>query len=283
MKRLATALAFVVLFAAGAFAQCRTGAPSHVSFERGKASAEINGEMPIKGDACYMLRARAGQQMSVTLSSVHDFARFNVFPPGGDHTIAHETSEWSGMLPASGDYVIAIYPRTNNEAGSFTLYVSIKAAATPTPTDAKTPAPTPASDASAQPYTFDAGEGAFVFDGKPPKGFEELTAFELPGVLLRLGDDGTSIVSVSTDPHASVDVKGGRQFKSRRISITGDEITFETLAVRGVSYEFTGHFIKHQVDKGQLLDATLKGRLTKFVNGSKVAEAPLSLYEAVGG
>ena len=122
-----------------------------------------------------------------------------------------------------------------------------------------------------------------MFDGKPPSGFAELTALELPGVLLKLADDGASIVSVSTEPHAQVDTKGGREFKARRVTVTGDQITFETVAMRGVSYQFTGHFVKKQVERGQLLDATLKGRLTKFVNGVKTAEAPLDLYEAIGG
>lgn len=303
MKRLVIAASVALFFAGSAFAQCHTGAPSRVSFERGKASAEINGEMQIKGDACYTLRARAGQQMSVSLSSVHDYARFNLFPPSKDHTVAHEITEWSGVLPETGDYVIALYPKTNDEAGSFTLYVSIKAATTPAASagagggaagstggspstsgrEAASSGSSSADDAGTQPYTFDAGEGAYVFDGRPPKGFEELTALELPGVLLRLGADGASIVSVSSAPQGWVDTRGGRQFKSKSAKISGDEITFETQAVRGVSYQFTGRFYKGQVDKGQLLDATLKGRLTKFVNGQKVAEAQLSLYEAVGG
>ncbi|MDQ3907106.1 MAG: hypothetical protein M3268_02055 [Acidobacteriota bacterium] len=303
MKRLVIAACVPLLFAAGAFAQCHTGAPSRVSFERGKASAEVNGEMPISGEACYTLRARAGQQMSVSVSSAHDYARFNIFPPSKDHTIAHETSGWSGVLPETGDYVIALYPRANDEAGSFTLFVSIKAATTPATSGgagggatgstggassssgdkAASSDNSSAAGAGAQPYTFDAGEGAYVFDGRPPKGFEELTALELPGVLLRLSADGAGVVSVSTDPQGWVDTRGGRQFKSKSATINGDEITFETEAVRGVSYQFTGRFYKKDVDKGQLLDATLKGRLVKFVNGRKVAEAQLNLYQAVGG
>jgi hypothetical protein len=284
-----------LLFAASAFAQCRAGVPTRVSFERGKSTAVVNGELRVNGDACYSLRARAGQRMTISVNSVHEIARFNVFPPTKDHTIAHETNEWSGTLPETGDYVIALYTVKQAEGGSFTLEVSVTAAATPNATDAPRAAPTPSSDArtslgnssnsdaNSQPYTFDAGEGAYVFDGKPPRGFEELTALELPGVLLKLSDDGASIVSVSTDPQALVDTKGGRQFKARHATINGDQITFETVAVRGVSYQFTGRFVKKQVDKGQLLDATLKGRLTKLVNGNKVAEAQLDLYEAVGG
>jgi hypothetical protein len=288
LHRLITTAALVTLFAASAFAQCRTGAPARVSFERGKSTVVVNGELAVNSDACYVLRARAGQRMSVSVNSARDLARFNVFPPTKDHTLAHETAEWSGVLPETGDYTIALYTAKQGEGGSFTLEVSVTAAATTTTnaTDAQPAAlaaPAASSDAGAQPYTFDAGEGAYVFDGKPPKGFEELTALELPGVLLRLGKDGASIVSVSTEPHATVDVRGGRQFKAQRVSITGDQITFETVSLRGVSYQFTGRFTKRQVDKGQLLDAGLKGRLTKLVNGNKVAEAPLDLYEAVGG
>ncbi|MFN2595761.1 MAG: hypothetical protein ABR563_00975 [Pyrinomonadaceae bacterium] len=287
LKRLVTAAALVTLFAAAAFAQCRTGAPARVAFVRGSTSARVESVMRIKGDACYSLRARAGQQMIVSLSSAHDFARFNVFPPSKDHTIASETAEWSGVLPETGDYVIAVYPRTDEEAGSFTLDVTVNAApanaaptATPAPSDTSS-----AGGAGGQGYTFDAGEGAYVFDGKPPVGFAGLEALELPGVLLRLGANN-SIVSVSTDPHAWVDTRSGRQvkqFKSKRVTLNGDEISFETEAVGGVSYQFTGRFYKDQVDKGQLLNATLKGQIVKLVNGKKVAAAQLNLYQAVGG
>ena len=291
MKRLATAASLSLLFAASTFAQCRTGAPARVAFERGRTTAVVNGELVIRGDACYTLRAQGGQWMRVSVNSVHSVARFNVFAPGKDHTIAREAEEWSGALPASGDYVIALYPVRNDEGGSFTLEVSITSS--PPPGGAGRAAEAPAggapaaSDASpgeaGRGYVFDAGEGAYVFDGKPPAGFAELTALELPGVLLKLGADGASVVSVSTDPHAVVDTKGGRQFKSRRVEIAGDQISFETEAVRGVSYQFTGRFHKGQVDKGALLDATLKGRLVKLVKGVNAAEAQLSLYEVVGG
>jgi hypothetical protein len=120
LKRLATVAPVVLLFAVNAFGQCRTGTPARVQFVRGSSMATVDGVMQIKGDACYTLRARAGQQMTVTLTSAHDFARFNVFPPSKDHTVAHETADWSGVPPEMGDYVIAIYPRTNDEAGSFT-------------------------------------------------------------------------------------------------------------------------------------------------------------------
>lgn len=283
MKKLIIAAALTVFFAVTVSAQCRTGAPARVSFVRGSTSARVDAVMKIKGDACYSLRARAGQQMVVSLSSAHDFARFNVFPPSQDHTIASETSEWSGVLPETGDYVIAVYPRTNDEASSFTLDITVNAK----PINAAPPAASDnsASDAGAQGYTFDAGEGAYIFDGKPPAGFAELEALELPGVLLRLGANNL-IVSVSTDPQAWVDTKSGRQikqFKSKRVTINGDEITFETEAVGGVSYQFNGRFYKNQVDKGQLLNATLKGQIVKFVNGKKVVAAQLNLYQVVGG
>jgi hypothetical protein len=289
LKRLATAASLSLLFAANVFAQCHTGAPARVAFERGRTTVVVNGELAIRGDACYTLRAQGGQWMHVSVNSVHDIARFDVFAPGKDHAaIAREAEEWGGALPASGDYLIALHPVRKDEGGSFTLEVSITAAAPPGEAGRAADAPAPStasqdSGANSQPYVFDAGEGAYVFDGKPPAGFAELTALELPGVLLKLGEDGASIVSVSTAPQAMVDTKGGRQFKSRRVEITGDQITFETEAVRGVSYQFTGRFYKHQVDKGALLDATLKGRLVKLVKGVKVAEAQLSLYEAVGG
>lgn len=290
LQRLTTTVPFLLLLvAANAFAQCHTGSPARVQFVRGSSTATVDGVMQIKGDACYTLRARAGQQMTVTLTSAHDFARFNVFPPSKDHTIARETTEWSGVLPETGDYVIAIYPRTNDEAGSFTLDVSVRAAATQDMSAGSASGAASTSDNSAasgaEPYVFEAGDGAYVFDGKPPAGFAELEALELPGVRLKLGENNL-IVSASTDPQAFVDTKSGRQvrqFKAKRATVNGDEITFETETVGGVSYQFTGRFHKDQVDKGQLLNATLEGQIVKLVNGKKVASARLNLYQVVGG
>ena len=50
-----------------------------------------------------------------------------------------------------------------------------------------------------------------------------------------------------------------------------------------MSYKFDGRFIKGLNDEHQFVDATLKGRITKLVNGQKAAEAQISFYQVIGG
>lgn len=286
MKKLATASLFALLVASATWAQCRSGAPARVSFQRGRTTAVINSRLAPDGEACYALRARAGQQMTVHVSSSKNGIHFSIFPPSQNRIISGETNDWSGMLPETGDYVIALYPPKRWSGDSFTLEVTVSAAVKPGDATARKPADDPAGQPPRDPepqFRFNAGECDYLFDGRAPRGFEGLLSFGFSDIALTLTPDGASIASVAPDPHVTLSFKGGREFKSKQASVTGDQISFETKSVRGVSYQFTGRFTRGQVDGNTLLDAKLKGRLTKLFNGSKVAETQLNLYQVCGG
>ena len=64
----------------------------------------------------------------------------------------------------------------------------------------------------------------------------------------------------------------------KTLIVKRDNLTFTTLAVRGISYSFSGKFLKGGVySAGDFDDETpvLEGTLTRFRDGKKVAEANL--------
>jgi hypothetical protein len=83
-----------------------------VQFAKGASSAVIKGQ--IKGDAMvdYLVRAAAGQTLSVKLQKSNAQNYFNVMPPGstGSAMFVGDTGEnYTGMLPADGDYIVRVY------------------------------------------------------------------------------------------------------------------------------------------------------------------------------
>ncbi len=107
-----------------------------VQFAKGLSSATIKGS--IRGDQTidYTLRARAGQTMNVKLVTKHGANYFNVLPPGsndvGIYSGATGGNEWTGALPADGEYKVRVYlmrsAARRNEVANYTLTVGITGA-----------------------------------------------------------------------------------------------------------------------------------------------------------
>lgn len=106
--------------------------PERVRFAAGASSATLRGSL--KGDETvdYVLAARAGQSMRVTLKTSNAANHFNVLPPGSEAAIAmgeNTGNEWSGALPADGDYRIRVFlmrsAARRNETATYTLSVGI--------------------------------------------------------------------------------------------------------------------------------------------------------------
>jgi hypothetical protein len=104
-----------------------------IQFAKGASSATVKGSL--KGDRTvdYKLRARAGQTMSVKLATSNGANYFNVLPPGSNDVAIFVGSsggnEWSGALPADGEYTIRVYlmrsAARRNEAANYTLTVGV--------------------------------------------------------------------------------------------------------------------------------------------------------------
>lgn len=108
-----------------------------IQFKKGTSAATVSGHLKGNDTIDYVLGAKSGQQMSVTLQTKSTAAYFNLLPPGSnDEAIfigSTSGNEYSGRLPADGDYKVRVYlmrsAARRNERADFTLKVSINGSA----------------------------------------------------------------------------------------------------------------------------------------------------------
>lgn len=79
-------------------------------------------------------------------------------------------------------------------------------------------------------------------------------------------------------PSAGLQLIDGTTYRFKTLNVKQHNFTFTTVALKGVSYSFSGRFLKGGVYSSGILDdetPVLEGTLTKFRNGQKLAEAKL--------
>lgn len=109
-------------------------------------------------------------------------------------------------------------------------------------------------------------DGAFWIHGQPPTEFSDFSAINLNA------KRGRRL------PAAGVQLSNGKNFRFRTLSTKPEELVFSTIVNGGISYSFSGKFLKTGVFATAMLDdetPVLEGTLTKFKAGKKVAEANL--------
>jgi hypothetical protein len=119
---LLAALLLITALAAGA----QSDRTRRVRFARGRTTTVIKDAVVRGTRDRYILGARAGQTLIVHLTSLENNAVFDVYAPGGKRVLdgAQETTDWTGELPRSGDYVIEVGGTRGN--ASYTLEVTIR-------------------------------------------------------------------------------------------------------------------------------------------------------------
>jgi len=104
-----------------------TTAPQRIQFAAGATSATVVGNSSGSAPARYLLRANAGQQMSVDLAVDSANAYITVLHPNGVNLAGAggPIHTWTGTLPATGDYIIEVLnPGTG--LANFNLTVKIQ-------------------------------------------------------------------------------------------------------------------------------------------------------------
>lgn len=199
----ATMILFLAQSAAGAAAADAGIRQEKVQFAKGASSAVIKGQL--KGDAMvdYVVRAAAGQTLSVKLQETNPQNYFNVLPPdsSGSAMFVGDTGEdYSGALPADGDYVVRVYlmrpAARRGEGSNYTLTVGV---------NGKVLAPTAASSDALIPGT--SYHAAAKIKCVPA--FES-TPRECDAFVVRRGFDGTATVDIpgSVEKRSILFVKG---------------------------------------------------------------------------
>jgi hypothetical protein len=119
---LAGSLVFALSHASaqGAFAEQR------VRFTKGHNSATLRGRVSQRKAILYIVGAKAGQSMTVSLDGDAK-TRFDLSGPKdkSGQTMANGESEWSDTLPDNGDYRILVFT-DSRVASPFTLKITIE-------------------------------------------------------------------------------------------------------------------------------------------------------------
>jgi hypothetical protein len=104
-----------------------------VQFSRGATSAKVTGTITGYQTIDYLVNARRGQDLKVTLSTRHGANYFNVMEPGETDVAIYNssgaTNSYEGTLARSGDYRIRVYlmrsAARRNETANYTLTVGV--------------------------------------------------------------------------------------------------------------------------------------------------------------
>lgn len=104
-----------------------------VQFAKGHSSVSVKGAIKGNQTIDYILSAKSGQAMKVSLKTDNGANYFNVLPPGSnDEAIfvgSTDGNEWKGTLQADGEYKVRVYlmrsAARRNEAANYTLTVGI--------------------------------------------------------------------------------------------------------------------------------------------------------------
>lgn len=117
-------LALIVTVAA--FAQHGTSIVTRIKFARGRTTTVEKGSVHRGMSHDYLLKAGAGQTMTVHLAASGGVC-FDLYTPGLNDQLASCSKDWSGDLPNSGDYRINVLPDTTTERNiSYTLEVTVR-------------------------------------------------------------------------------------------------------------------------------------------------------------
>ena len=109
-------------------------------------------------------------------------------------------------------------------------------------------------------------DGSFWLQGAPPNDFSDFGGINLNAKKSR------------QLPQPGLETNNGKRYRFKTLSVKRERFTFTTMTVAGVSYSFSGRFLKGGVYSSGILDdetPVLEGTLTKFRGGKKLAEAKL--------
>ena len=98
-------------------------ASRRVQFKRGASSATVQGTVSIALPDTYLVGARAGQVMTVQLTSPRKSVTLLVSSPITTTLVADNTRSWTGTLPENGDYTIIVQ---SDVRATYSMTITIK-------------------------------------------------------------------------------------------------------------------------------------------------------------
>jgi hypothetical protein len=95
-----------------------------VQFKRGTSSTTVQGRASITLPDTYVVGARAGQVMTVTLTAPRSAVTFMLMTSRTTESLANNTKTWTGTLPETGDYLIVV--DADEKGSTYSMTISIK-------------------------------------------------------------------------------------------------------------------------------------------------------------
>ena len=125
-SRIVLILALVLFVAPFVIGQKGTSIVTRIKFARGRTTTVEKGSVHRGMSHDYLLKAGAGQSMTVHLAARGELC-FALYSPGLSDTLAQCSKDWSGELPRTGDYRINVLPDTTTERSiPYTLEVTVR-------------------------------------------------------------------------------------------------------------------------------------------------------------
>jgi type II secretory pathway pseudopilin PulG len=123
-----TILAVVILVLGTLTVTFADGDRRRIRFAKGRNSMVINNAVLREDIDQYIVGAKAGQKMKVTITSVESNAAFEISRPGTGGMLPgagfeDDATKWSGELPDTGDYLIEVAPTRGNATYRLTVEI----------------------------------------------------------------------------------------------------------------------------------------------------------------
>jgi len=116
----------VLIITVVALAQHGTSIVTRIKFARGRTTTVEKGSVHRGMSHDYLLKAGAGQNMSVHLATSGGVC-FDLYSSEMRDQLASCSRDWEGSLPSSGDYRINVLPDTTTERNiAYTLEVTVR-------------------------------------------------------------------------------------------------------------------------------------------------------------
>ena len=124
MMKYLTAIALALLLGVGVATSGFAASMTRVEFAKGNDNAALDGKVTGNDYADYVLGAKAGQTMSVSLIT-QGTAYVNILPPGSDGEAIYigsmDGSDATIKLPKDGDYTVRVYLMGNDKDSGKTV------------------------------------------------------------------------------------------------------------------------------------------------------------------
>lgn len=137
---------------------------------------------------------------------------------------------------------------------------------------------------------FQLSQGKYLLTSAPPRGFEDFIAVNILSVRKKARPVVTGNVQADVNramkrayerSHHPRHVPPLTYYRFTQVTLSGDQLSFTTAAIKGISYRFAGQLAKVKWnDVYERRAPVLEGTLVQLQNGQKIAEANVQmLYE----